>query len=86
MLALFSQAAKHDTGTRPGHASGGLVETRMGNGATIFSKYISVGDDIWTTLGTIQYAEEEEEVGGEERNEGPEPGIQLEDVRSPQES
>ena len=62
MLALFSQAAKH--GTRPDHVSGNLVETRIGNGAPVFSKYISVGDDIWTTLGTIHYAVEEE-PGGE---------------------
>lgn len=85
MLALFSQAAKHDTRTRSCHASGDLVETRIGNGAAVFSKYISVGDDMWTTLGTIHYAADEEEAGGEERNEGPwvEPGIHLEEVRSP---
>jgi hypothetical protein len=79
MLALFSQAAKHDTRTR----SGDLVSTRIGNGATVFSKYTSGGDDIWTTLGTIHYELEEEQAGGEERNEGPEPVIHLQEVRSP---
>jgi hypothetical protein len=82
MLALFSQAAKHEA--RPRHVSGDLVETRVGNGATVISKYISIGDDMWTTLGTIHYAIEEEQAG-EERNEGPwvEPGINLQEVRSP---
>jgi len=83
MLALFSQAAKHET--RSCHVSGDLVETRVGNGATVFSKYISVGDDMWTALGTIHYAVEEEQAGGEECSEGPgvEPGIPLQEVRSP---
>lgn len=85
MLGLFSQAAKHDNRTRIYRVSGDLVENRIGNGATVLSKYISVGDDMWTTLGTIQCEIEEEEEGGEEGNEGPrvEPGIHLEEVRSP---
>ena len=83
MLALFSQAARHDT--RPDHVSRNLVETRIGNGAPVFSKFISVGDDMWTTLGTIHYAVEEESGEGEEHNEGlwVEPEIHLEEVLSP---
>lgn len=83
MLALFSQAAKHRTESC--HVSRELVETRAGNGATVFSKYISIGDDMWTTLGTIHYAMEEEHARGEECNEGAckEPVIHLQEVGSP---
>jgi len=83
MLALFSQAAKHETG--PCHVSGELIETRVGNGATVFSKYISIGDEMWTALGTMHYAVEEEHTEGEQRDEGvwTEPVIHLQEVRSP---
>jgi len=83
MLALFSQVAKHET--RSCYVPGEPVETRVGNGATVFSKYISIGDDMWTALGTIHYVVEEEYAGGEERNEGgwTEPVIHLQEVRPP---
>jgi hypothetical protein len=83
MLALFSQAAKHET--RPCNVPEELVGTRIGNTATVFSKYISIGDDMWTTLGTIHYAVAEEHEGGEERNEEAwtEQGIHLQEVRVP---
>ena len=83
MLELFSQAAKHETG--PCHISGEPRETRVGNGATVFSKYISIGDDMWTALGTIHYAVEEEHTEGEQRNDGAwaEPVIHLQEVRPP---
>jgi hypothetical protein len=85
MLGLFSQAVQHEVG--PGEVSTELMETRLGDGATVFSKYISIGDDLWTTLGTIHYAVEEGlERGGEgDENEGvwTEPEIPLQEVRSP---
>ena len=84
MLALFSQAAKHEAGSLHAHVSRELVETRAGNGATVISKYISIGGDMWTTLGTIHYAMEEEHARGEEPDEGEckEPVIHLQEVRS----
>lgn len=83
MLELFSQVAKHETG--PCHVSEELIETRVDNGATVFSKYISIGDDMWTALGTIHYAVEEEHTEGEQPDEGEwtEPVIHLQEVRSP---
>lgn len=85
MLTLFSQAAKHETGLC--HVSGEPIETRVGTGTTVFSKYISIGDDMWTALGTIHYVGEEEHTEEEQRNEGawtdPEPVIHLQEVRSP---
>jgi hypothetical protein len=82
MLALFSQAAKHENG--PCRASEELIETRVGNDGTVFSKYISIGDDMWATFGTIHYAVEEEHEGDEHDEGGwTEPGIHLQEVRSP---